>query len=367
MGIDSIEAYSVVLRYHEPFRIAPSTSIESHNIVVKVFTDFGIVGVGEASPSERVTNETPNTVLGVLDKIALHLIGMCPLRIEQIVDTMDQIVTKNPSAKAAIDMALHDILGKTTRKPLFKLLGGFREQVLTDITLSIKEPKEMAEDAVKAVRSGFEALKVKVGLNPEEDFERVRKIREAVGSEVTIRIDANQGWTVSQAVKVLKKLERFNIEFVEQPVSADDIKGLAKVKKNSPIPVMADESVHSPSDALRIIKEEAVDSINIKLMKSGGILNAKKITAIAEAARMPCMIGCMGESSIGISAAVHLAAATKNICYADLDCDILLADKLVRKGGAQLKNSKRIPSRRHGLGILQLDEKLLGSPVKIYR
>jgi len=367
MGIQSIEVYSVVLRYHEPFRIAPSTATECHNIVVKVFTDFGIVGIGEASPSERVTNETPNTILEVLDKIAPHLIGMCPLRIEQIVDTMDQIVPENPSAKAAVDMALHDILGKTTRKPLFKLLGGFREQVLTDITLSIKEPKEMAEDAVKAVRRGFEALKVKVGLNPNEDFERVRKIREAVGSDVAIRIDANQGWTVSQAVEVLKKLERFNIEFVEQPVNADDIEGLVKVRKDSPIPVMADESVHSPFDAIHVITEEAVDLINIKLMKSGGILNAKKIAAIAEAAHMPCMIGCMGESSIGISAAVHLAAASKNICYADLDCDILLADKLVRKGGAQLKNSRRIPPKDDGLGILQLDEKFLGSPMKIYR
>ena len=367
MGIRSIEVYSVVLRYREPFRIAPSTTVESHNIVVKVFTDFGVVGIGEASPSERVTNETPNTVIEVLDKIAPHLIGMCPLRIEQIVDAMDQIVPSNPSAKASVDMALHDILGKTARKPLFKLLGGFREQVPTDITLSIKEPKEMAEDAVKAVRRGFEALKVKVGLNPEEDFERVQKIREAVGSEVAIRIDANQGWTVRQAVEVLKKLEPFNIEFVEQPVNADDIEGLAKVRKNSPIPVMADESVHSPSDALRVITEEAVDLINIKLMKSGGILNAKKIAAVAEAAHVPCMIGCMGESSIGISAAVHLAAATKNICYADLDCDILLKDKLVRKGGAQLKNSKRIPPRKYGLGVLKLDEKLLGSPIKIYR
>jgi L-alanine-DL-glutamate epimerase-like enolase superfamily enzyme len=224
----------------------------------------------------------------------------------------------------------------------------------------------MAKDAVKAVKHGFKALKVKVGINPKEDAERIRLIREAVGDKTAIRIDANQGWTVSQALDVLEKLEKYNVQFVEQPIQAGDVHALAKVRKNSPIPVMADESVHSPIDALHLIKEDAVDLINIKLMKSGGIHNATKIAAIAEAANVPCMIGCMGESSIGITAAVHFAAATKNVQHADLDCDILLADKLVTEGGAELKNSERIPSNVPGFGIVKLDEKLLGKPVRVY-
>jgi L-alanine-DL-glutamate epimerase-like enolase superfamily enzyme len=291
---------------------------------------------------------------------------MCPLRIAQDVDLMDSLVSGNPSAKATIDIALHDILGRTACKPTWRLLGGFRERVLTDITLSIKPPKEMAKDALKAVKKGFKALKVNVGINPKEDVERIKLIREAVGNKTAIRIDANQGWTVTQALDVLRKLEKFNVEFVEQPIEAKNIHGMAKIKKNSPIPVMADESVHSPTDALCLIKENAVDLINIKLMKTGGIYNAKKIAAIAEAANVPCMIGCMGESTIGITAAVHFAAATKNVQHADLDCDILLADKLVTEGGAGLKNSERIPNNEPGFGVVKIDEKLLGKPVRIY-
>ncbi len=367
MGIQQIEVYHVTLGYKEPFRIAPRASTESHNVIVKIVTDYDVVGWGESSPSQRVTGETAETVIKTLDKIAPKLIGMCPLRIEQDVEVMDSIVEENPAAKAAIDIALHDIFGKTARKPLFMLMGGYRTEVLTDLTLGIKSPKEMAKDAVKAVKKGFKALKVKVGVDPAEDVERIRLIREAVGNNIEIRIDANQGWTPKQAIEVLNKIEKFNIQFAEQPVPAEDIKGLIKVRKNSPIPIMADESVHSPEDALRLIRAEAVDLINIKLMKSGGILKGRKIADIAEAAGIPCMIGCMGESEIGIAAGAHLAAAVKNIQYADLDSDILLKDKLVKKGGTKVKNSMRIFPKQNGLGIKELDQKLLGKPKRIYK
>jgi L-alanine-DL-glutamate epimerase-like enolase superfamily enzyme len=225
----------------------------------------------------------------------------------------------------------------------------------------------MAEDAVKAVKKGFKALKVKVGVDPIEDVERVKMIRDAVGSDMQIRIDANQGWTPRQALEALNKMKKFNIQFAEQPVPAENLKGLIEVRKNSPIPIMADESVHSPEDALRLIQAEAIDFISIKLMKSGGILKGRKIAAIAEAAGIPCMIGCMGESEIGIAAGAHLAAAVKNIQYADLDSDLLLKDKLVRKGGTKVKDSMRIFPRQYGLGIEELNEQLLGKPKKIYK
>lgn len=367
MGIKRIEVYSVNLRYFEPFRIAPGASGESRNIVVRVITDYEVEGWGESSPSRRVTGETGETVAAALSRIAPELIGLCPLRIEQDVETMDQLIDGNPAAKAAIDIALHDILGKTTGKQLFMLLGGYRTGVLTDITLSIKTPEEMAADAVKAVEKGFRALKVKVGLNPSEDFERIRMVREAVGEDVEIRIDANGGWNPEQAVEVLNKVERFNIRFVEQPVPAEDVKGLARVRKNSPIPVMADESVHSPADALRLIEEEAVDLINIKLMKSGGILKARKISSVAEAAGIPCMVGCMGESGIGVAAGAHFAAGLGNIKYADLDCDLFHVDKLVKKGGTRVVNSMRLFSGESGLGLGELDVELLGMPEAVYK
>jgi len=367
VGIQSIEVYSVVLRYHEPFRIAPSTTTESNNIIVKINTDFDTVGIGECSPSLRVTQETPQTVLATLDKIAPRLIGECPLRIERDIEVMDELVKANPSAKAGVDIALHDIFGKAAGKPLFRVMGGYREQVLTDLTLSIKEPTEMAKDALKAVESGFKALKVKVGVDPEEDVERIKYIRKAVGSDTAIRIDANQGWTVKQAIESLNRMQRLEIEFVEQPVKAEDVRGLAKVKRHSPIPVMADESVHTASDLLRLIKEDAVDLVNIKLMKTGGIWKARKLAAVAEAAHIPCMIGCMGESTVGITAGVHLAAALKNIQFADLDSDILIRDKLVLGGWAKLKDSERVPAETLGLGVTELNKELLGKPVKIYR
>ena len=367
MGIQQIEVYSVTLRYKEPFWIAPGASTESQNIVVRILTDYEVFGWGESSPSQRVTGENAKTVVSVLDKIAPKLIGMCPLRIEQDIEVMDSVVTRNPAAKAAIDIALHDIFGKTSRKPLFMLMGGYRTEVLTDLTLGIKSPREMANDAVKAVKKGFKALKVKVGVNPAEDVERIRLIREAVGGDIQIGIDANQGWTPKQATEVLNKIEKFNIHFVEQPVPSEDIKGLIKVRKDSPIPIMADESVHSPEDALHLIQAEAIDLINIKLMKSGGILKGRKIADVAEAAGIPCMIGCMGESEIGIAAGAHLAAAVKNIQYADLDSDLLLKDKLVKKGGTKVRNSMRIFPKQYGLGTKELDQKLLGKPKRIYK
>jgi L-alanine-DL-glutamate epimerase-like enolase superfamily enzyme len=367
MGIQQIEVYPVTLSYEEPFRIAPGATTESHNVIVKIITDYDAVGWGESSPSKRVTGETSETVIKALDKIAPKLIGLCPLRIEHDVEAMDLLVSGNPAAKAAIDMALHDILGKTSRKPLFMVMGGYRTEVLTDMTLSIKSPKEMAQDAVKAVKKGFKALKVKVGINPAEDVERIGLIRKAVGKGIQIRIDANQGWSRQQAIEVLDRIAKFNIQFVEQPVPAEDLKGLVSVRKNSPIPVMADESVHSPDDALRLMQAEAIDFINIKLMKTGGILKARKIAAIAEAGRIPCMVGCMGESEIGTAAGAHLAAAVKNIQFADLDSDILLKDKLVKKGGTKVKNSMRTFSKLHGLGVKDIDEKLLGKPLKVYK
>ena len=366
MGIQQIEIYSVKLSYHEPFRIALGTSVESHNIIVRVITDFEVEGWGEASPSQRITGETPQTVTEALDKIAPKLIGMCPLRIEKDTEAMNEAVAGNPSAKAAIDMALYDILGKVAHRPLYRMLGGYRTKVLTDLTLGIKSPEEMARDAVKAVERGFKAIKVKVGVDPEEDVERVAKIRDAVGDTVKLRIDANQGWSPEQAVKTLRKLEKFHVEFAEQPVKANDLEGLKYVRENSPIPVMADETVHSPKDAMKAIKAEAVDLINIKLMKSGGILNAMKIAAVAEAAEIPCMIGCMGESALGIAAATHLAAAVKNIFYADLDSDLLLKDKLAEEG-AKLENSFRIPPEKPGLGIQKLSKEILRNPIKVYK
>jgi len=366
LEIRKIEAFVVSLGFREPFRISQGTSTVARNVIVKISTDNAVVGWGESSPSQRVTRENADTVIAALDKIGPALLGNHPLRIEKNNELMDSVVEGNPAAKAAVDIAMHDMLGRETGKPLYLLMGGYRREVLTDLTLSIKPPPEMADDAARAVRQGFRALKVKIGIDPEEDVKRVEMIRERVGNAIQIRVDANQGYTPEQAIKVLSKIHRFDIEFVEQPVAADDVKGLSQVRKNSQVPVMADESVHSPEDALRLVEAKAVDLINIKLMKCGGLVKGRKIAEIAEAAGVKCMVGCMSECAFGIAAAVHLAAAIRNIQYADLDSDYLLKDRLVREETLEIRNSMRVLSEEPGLGIAEIDRKLLGEPARVY-
>jgi o-succinylbenzoate synthase len=362
--IRRINVYLVRLRFEEPFAITYGSCYESNTVVIKVFSDDNFMGLGEAAPSVA-TSETVNTILNALDRIIRHLKDVDASKIDAVVEKMDKVMKRNPSPKAAIDIALHDIMGKKAKKPVFDLLGGHRE-VKTDLSLSLKEPKEMAKDALKAVKQGFTALKIKVGISAVEDFERIKSVRNAVGPDISLGIDANQGWTVSQTSQMLKKLEPLKIEYVEQPVKAKDVKGLRKIRNASSIPVMADESVCSIKDAKRIIDKEAADMINIKLMKCGGIQKAKKIAIMAEAANISCMVGCMYESSIGVTAGTHFASSLSNLKFADLDSDILLKDKLVLEGGATLEYSKRFPPLTPGLGIEKLNEVLLGKPIKRY-
>ncbi len=362
--IKQIDLHSVILRFVEPLRTVYGTSFETENIVVRIFTDDNLVGLGEASPS-LVTKESVETIVRCFDKLAPTLKNADDLKIDVVVEEMDEIVSGNPSAKAAIDIALHDILGQRMKKPLFALFGDYHE-VQTDITLSSGTPAQMAQDSNKAIMAGFKALKIKVAFSSKYDFERIKTVRNSVGPDISLRLDANQGWSACQAIKMLKKLEPFNLDFVEQPVKARDLKGLRKVRKSSEIPVMADESVCSPEDAINVLESDAADMINIKLMKCGGLLKAKEIAEIAQTANVPCMCGCMVESNIGITAAVHLSSAVTNIKFADLDSDILLKDKLVLEGGADLKDSQRIPPSGSGLGIVKLDEKFLTQPIRKY-
>ncbi|RLI11525.1 dipeptide epimerase, partial [Candidatus Bathyarchaeota archaeon] len=265
--------WAVELPYREPFRTALGVSHVAENLVIEVETDFGPVGLGECAPLPRVTGETREAALKALTAIGKKLIGACPLRIEAIRELTARLAPGCPAARAAIDMALFDILGQVARRPLYRVLGGYRDSVQTDIT-SLRGAEEMAEDALKAVEAGFRAIKLKVGTGVDEDVERVRAVREAVGPDVELRVDANQAWSVQEAVRAVRELGRLDVAFVEQPVPAGDLEGLAEVRRESPVPIMADEAVRSPSDALRAVEMGAVDLINIKLMKCGGISEA---------------------------------------------------------------------------------------------
>jgi len=319
LKITDIEIFLFDIPLASPFRIAIGEMKAANDLLVRIRTDQGIVGLGEACPFPPITGETQATNAAAARSIRDMLAGKDPLAIDSLLREIGPLVHSNPSAVAAFDMALYDILGKVAGLPLFRLLGGTKNTFETDITTSLDTLENMTAESKKYADMGYKTLKVKVGLDPDEDFARLSAIRAAVGRGVAIRIDANQGWTVPQAIYALRKMEPLAVEFCEQPVLASDTAGLRTVRSQSPIAIMADEALFGPADAIKLIRAEACDTFNIKVMKAGGLLNSIRIAHIADAANMRCMVGCMLESKLALTAAAHVVASQANIVYADLD------------------------------------------------
>jgi L-alanine-DL-glutamate epimerase-like enolase superfamily enzyme len=319
LKIKDVEIYLFDLPLVAPFRISIGEMKAANDLLIRIITDQGFIGLGEACPFPPITGETQATNAAAAQAIREMLIGKDPLAVETIVREIGTMVHANPSAVAAFDMALYDILGKVAGLPLFRLFGGDKTRFETDITTGIDTPAAMAEETKGYAGRGYHTLKVKVGLNPDDDIARIQAIREAIGSDINLRIDANQGWTVPQAIYALRHMEKFRIQLVEQPVLASDVTGLKAVRTASPIPIMADEACFLPTDAVRLVRAEACDYFNIKLMKAGGIANAVRIAHIADAADIRCMVGCMLETRVALTAAAHVVASQANIIYADLD------------------------------------------------
>ncbi len=347
---------SVPLRV--PFKTALRTVNSVEDVILEIHTDTGAVGYGEAPPTGAVTGDTTGAIVGaVRDHIAKTLIGRDVDAFEDLCLALDKCIVKNSSAKAAADMALWDLYGQLYRIPVYKLMGGARKSIITDITISVNEPDEMVRDAEDAIKRGYDCLKVKVGKEPEKDIARLSAIRAAVPKETCIRIDANQGWSPKEAVRILNGMQEkgLDIEFVEQPVKAHDFDGLKYVTERSYVPVLADESVFSAEDALKIMQMRAADLVNIKLMKCGGLYNALKIASAAEVYGVECMIGCMLEAKISVNAAVHLACAKQIITKIDLDGPVLCSEDPIL-GGAVFDEKIITVSDEPGLGIKGIEE-----------
>jgi len=358
MKVKAIEIGKLTIPLIKPFKTALRVLTVSETLVVKVHLENGLVGYGAASPTAVITGDTLGSIKGALTEVLIpRMLGLDIYNIELVLATINDVLVRNQSAKAALDMAVYDLVGQIYGVPLYRLLGGYKSSFETDITVSINSPAEMAEDALKAVKDDFATLKIKVGVDPRLDIERVRSVREAVGPGVKIRLDANQGWAPKEAIRVITAMEDLglDLELVEQPVKAHDLEGLKQVTDKVATPIMADESVFSPEDAFRVLKNRAADLINIKLMKAGGIHNALKINALAESAGVECMIGCMIENKIGITAAAHLAAAKKNITRMDLDAPFLLAKEPV-EGGVLLHGPRLVLPDVPGLGVLDVQD-----------
>lgn len=356
MKITDVQVGKIRIPLKKPFKTALREVRVLENVVVKITTDTGNVGYGEAAITQVITGDFMSSIKGAIsEEIGPKLIGRYIEDFENLMDILHSSLVNNTSPKAAIDMALYDLYGQLYNAPVYKLLGGYKDEITTDITISVNEPEEMVEDSIKAVEKGYKTLKIKVGKDWKKDIERIKAIREAIGYDIKIRADANQGWTPKEAVMVIRKMEDLGLdmELIEQPVKARDIEGLKFVTENVYTPILADESCFSPLDAVKIIQTRAADMVNIKLMKAGGIYKALKIASIAESFGVECMIGCMMESKIGLTAACHLAAAKKIISKYDLDSPNLLAEDPII-GGAQYNEHQIKLSNKAGLGFVDI-------------
>lgn len=357
MKITEVRLGEISVPLRVPFKTALRTVNSVEDVIVEIHTDTGHIGYGEAPPTGVITGDTKGAIIGALkDHIIKSIVGMDVENFEDIMLKLNKCVLHNTSAKAAVDIALFDLYGQLYNAPLYKMLGGYTKEIITDITISVNSPEEMARDSMEAIKRGFTTLKIKVGKDAAVDLQRMQAIRDAIGYDVKLRIDANQGWKPKEAVQALTKMEDagLDIEFVEQPVIAHDIDGLKFVTDHVNIPVLADESVFSPQNALEILQKRAADFINIKLMKTGGLYNALKICAIAEVYDVECMIGCMLEAKVSVNAAVHLAAAKSIITKVDLDGPVLCSEDPI-EGGAVFDEFRITLNDDPGLGIKKVN------------
>jgi o-succinylbenzoate synthase len=356
MKIQSIEIGKVSIPLKKPFKTALRTVHSAEDIIVKVIADSGEVGFGNAPPTAVITGDSQDSIIAAIrDTLAPKLVGMEVDNLEGVMTALDSGMLHNCSAKAALDIAVYDLFGKRYGLPLYKLFGGYCRSMETDLTISLNEPAEMVRDSLEAVAEGYTALKLKVGNDPALDIRRVQAIRDAVGPAVKIRLDANQGWNAKEAVRTIRRFEAdgLDIELIEQPVKAHDFDGLKYVTDHVETDIMADESAFGPYEVFRLLSMRACDLVNIKLMKAGGLHNAIKIAHFAETMGVQCMMGCMLESKVGITAAASLAAGKRIVTRADLDAAVLLAEDPV-VGGVSFDKNQLILSNAPGLGITEI-------------
>jgi L-Ala-D/L-Glu epimerase len=336
--ISSIEVYKLLIPLKEPFVISLGPVNNAENVIVIIRTKNGFTGYGECSPYTMINGETIDTCFMVGQYLAKALKGRDALQLEICSLLLDSTIYGNSSIKSAFDMALYDIAAQHSGVPLYTFLGGQKNKVITtDMTVGIGSPAKMKADAMRFKEEGFPAIKVKLGETKEMDVERIRMIRNGIGDEIPLRIDANQGWpTADYAIEVLLALNEYNIEHCEEPIPRWRFMELSKVSAASPIPIMADESCGDDHDAERLLQLKACHMFNIKLGKSSGFYKAMKIVKLASGANMHLQIGSFMESRLGLTASAHLALSSPNIVHYDFDTALMFsADPVI--GGIEYK------------------------------
>jgi L-alanine-DL-glutamate epimerase-like enolase superfamily enzyme len=322
MKILSTDIYKFSIPMH-PFTIATGTMHYAQNILIHVHTDAGFYGIGECSAFPMIVGETQATCFEMAKDFAALWKGKDAAAIETRMQELHDFTAYNATIKSAFDIALHDLAAKAANQPLYLYLGGKKRSLETDLTIGIDTPQKMAEKAITFKADGVRMIKIKLGKNGPEDVERVRQIRAAVGKEIILRIDANQGWNYETAKSALGKMGEFDVQFCEQPMRRYNDHLLPQLRQSSPVKIMADESVFDHHDAQRLLAAQACDYVNIKFAKSGGILEATKIDAVCAEQNIPCMMGGMLESRVALTAFAHFALAHDNIKFHDMDTCML--------------------------------------------
>lgn len=331
--ISSVSLYRSSIKLKEAFTISLGRLTHAENVIVKITTSEGLTGFGECSPFLTINGESMDTCMIVGDYLGKALQGKNALDIDDCILQMDKIIYANNSIKSAFDMALYDIAAQDAGLPLYAFLGGKKsKELFTDYTISLDEPAKMAADGLKIKNNGFRVIKVKLGKKIDKDVERIHAIREAVGYDIPVRIDANQGWNVEGANEILQRLVPYNIQHCEEPIPRWDFMNLPGITKQSPIPIMADESCCDHHDAQRLVDLKACNLFNIKLGKSGGIFKALKIIKIAEENGINIQIGGFLESRLAFTAAAHLALCSVNIIHCDFDTPLMFTEDPIIEG-----------------------------------
>ncbi len=357
MKIARVEAIPVSLPLARPLRMAVATVHERTCIVVRVTTDDGIVGIGESVVAAYFSGETLASAADIVNRaFAPTLVGRDPSDLQALRRLMRSLAVHNNGARAAVEMALHDVVGQAAGMPLFQLYGGrARDEVPTIWHVSGGDPRSNAEDAARAVREdGYRIVKVKVGTDVDVDVAKVRAVREAVGDDVLLLPDANQGWDVQDALRLCRGIADTSPGFVEQPVPHDDLLGMVEVNRG-PVPIAGDEGVFDARALRTHLHLGAVSAVVAKLMKSAGPIGVREVFAVADAAGIGVhFAGMAGQSSIGAAHAAHLAMAVPNLTYGAGICPYYLEADVVTERFVATSGALR-PPESPGLG-LQLDE-----------
>ncbi len=356
MKITGINIFAEDIPLKQPFVTSKRSISVIRDYVLRIDTDEGICGYGACAPTPVITGDTVGSILYAVNEVyAPLLVGQTVS--EELLPLVQKALFHNSSPKAAVDIALYDLLSKEKGLPLYRYLGADNKAAVleTDATVSLGTPEAMVDEAKKHLSEGFTAIKVKLGGPKETDVERLTALAPLFGTDIKVRLDANQAWTVEDAVYVCAACEKLglNIELIEQPVHYADLDGMVAVTKAVAYPILADECVFGPDEARRILKMGGCNLVNIKLMKCGGIYEALKIQKIAEEYGVSCMLGCMMEGPVSITAAAHFGAAVGIDCY-DLDAPYLCKEYPIEAYTRYEGKNIYIPTEGTGLGITKI-------------